>query len=156
MPPFTVAQAATSAPLDPSNPVVFLGLLIGGLVTLAVLANTIDAMIQRHKRRPSLDKELSDFAKKTDLAPMFAGLADAARRSELQTLERKVADELAAMRNYNTKTTRELSLAIDAGNREIRDKMDLLRTSISTEFQTLYRALGKIEGVTLEDRSHGD
>lgn len=154
MPPLIVAQAS-AAQLDASNPVVFLGLLIGGLVTIAMLANTIDAMFQRHRRQPSLDKELSDFAKKSDLAPMFTGLAEAARRTELQTLERKVSDELAAMRSYNTKTTRELFLAIEGSSREMRDKIDILRGTISAEFQTLYRALGKVEGVTLEERNHG-
>jgi hypothetical protein len=129
-----LADAATTAPaLDASNPVIFLGLLIGGLYALVSLIDTVDGFVQRRKRTPAIEAE---FARKEDVAEL------AARHDrEIQ----RMREEAAAFRG-------EISGKVSTELTYMRIAVEKLTTSINKDFNTLYRALGKVEGVTLEDR----
>src|SRR5262245_25309500 len=105
------ADAAPFAGLDASNPVIFLGLLIGGAFTCVSLYNQIDEISQRRKRTPAIEAE---FVTKEEFQ---------------QTLSRF-----------------ESELKIN------RIAVEKLTSNIGRDFNTLYRALGKVEGVTIEDR----
>lgn len=122
---FLASSASGSTGLDAGNPVVFVGLLVGGLITLITLADKVDGMVQRRKRNPPIE---SEFVTKADFVH-----AQAKVREEFAQLQQQVRSELTITR-----------IAIEK-----------LTSSISKDFNTLYRALGKVEGVTLEDRDRG-
>ena len=102
---------AVFAALDTSDPTVFLGLLMGGLLTILTLIDKLDAMAQRRKRTPPIE---SEFVTKTEF--------------------------------------RELTERMESEWKIMRIAVEKLTTSINKDFNTLYRALGKVEGVTLEER----
>lgn len=111
---FLASSAPAAGGLDASNPTVFLGLLVAGLITVITLVDKVDGMVQRRKRTPAIEAEF-------------------VTKQEFYQLQLKVESEL--------KITR---IAIEK-----------LTTTINADFKTLYRALGKVEGVTLEDTNHG-
>ena len=111
---FFASSTPVAGGMDASNPVVFVGLLVGGLITLITLIDKVDGMVQRRKRTPAIEAEF-------------------VTKQEFYQLQLTVESEL--------KITR---IAIEK-----------LTSSINADFKTLYRALGKVEGVTLEDTSNG-
>lgn len=144
----TSAAATHSDKLDPSNPTVFLGLLMGALLTLAAGANQIDSIIQRRKRTPSVDVDLVGLSAAittltTTVDELKAdGKSHNGNKDRIAALEAKCAElksqlesEIRTQRSYIAKTHKDIS-----------DQIEGVRSSFANNLQSVERGLGRVEG----------
>lgn len=157
-----LAQVSTAnpphTPLDASNPTVFMGLLIGGIITLVVGADKIDGMVQRRKRQPALDSELVKFtAAIGSLEASVKILSEAKDKHaghslQLAQLERELREQKeradrseASNRKYMMETTREIFAAIKSETKIFSDKVDALTVSMNKEFRDIAADIGALK-----------
>ncbi|BET67173.1 hypothetical protein ASA1KI_20910 [Opitutales bacterium ASA1] len=127
--------ASAAGPLDAANPTIFVGLLIGGLTALAILANNLGSIIDRFRAKPPIHEQLAGFAS----------------RAELASLDTRLTAQLDDVRKHISSSHSLIYKRIEEEARTTRTEISGVGDSIEKEFRTLYRAIGKIEGVTLED-----
>ncbi|RME68563.1 MAG: hypothetical protein D6781_10635 [Verrucomicrobia bacterium] len=138
------ALAATGTPpLDLSQPALIqalvVGLLIFGVSALAALANYVTAIVDRFRRKPPLEQQLAAFA----------------TRAELNSLDSRLSSQISEVRRHISDSHNKIYVRIEAEAANTRNNITSLGKTIEAEFRTLYRALGKIEGLTLEDPRRG-
>lgn len=179
MPPIALllAQAASSSAdktdsaFSPQNPAFLVG-VVGVILSVFYAVDKIDAFAQRRKRQPSLDVDLVSL--QSAITTLTASVADlkaakdshnghkeriaalearcAEQRAQCEDLKGQLEREIASQRSFQAKNTREIFERIEADAKDLRTSIATLGTTINKEFNTLYRALGKVEGVTLDER----
>ncbi|HTJ78498.1 MAG TPA: hypothetical protein VL357_05840 [Rariglobus sp.] len=148
-----VASSGNSA-LSAQNPVFAYAVgavIIGGLITVITVADRLDAMIQRRRRQPSVDVDLSGL--RADIQTLNSSVAELksakehhnGHRERIAALETKCAElkaqierDAATQRSYIAKT-----------HKDITDQIDAVKESMANNFQQMERGLGRVEG-TLE------
>lgn len=171
--PLLAQAAATAEKIDAHNPVFAYAVgavVIGGFIAAVTVADKIDSMLQRRRRQPSLDVDLVSL--QGSITTLNASVADlkAAKdnhnghRERIAALEARCTEqkelcehlkaqlerEIAAQRSFQAKNTREIFDRIEADGKDLRASITILGSTINKEFNTLYRALGKVEGITIE------
>jgi hypothetical protein len=165
--PAFLAQVADPA-VSAQNPVFAYAVgavIIGGIITVVTVADRIDSMVQRRRRQPSVDVDLVGLS--AAIKTLTASVEElktakdnhSGHRERIAALETRCAElktqlerEIATQRSYIAKNTHEIFERIEADSKETRTAIGTLTKTINTEFNTLYRALGKVEGITLEER----
>lgn len=146
-----LAQADAASAISSSNPTfayAVWGVIFGGIVTLVVAANGIDSMLERRRRRPSVDVDLSGLqsAIKTLTASvdeLKAARADhnghkeriAALEEQCRKLDAEAATYASTQRSYLAKLTRDFF-----------DRIEGVEKTMAQNFQTVERGVGRVEG----------
>lgn len=147
----SILAVADASAISADNPLFVAavgGVVIGGVVMLVTVVDRVDSIIQRRRRQPSVDVNL------TELQSSIASLTEAVKelkeareahnghREKIAALEEKCrkleADASAfesSQRSYLAKTFREWF-----------ERLEAVQTTVAANFKDVERGLGKVEG----------
>jgi hypothetical protein len=166
--PLLAQAAATADKIDANNPVFAYAVgavVIGALITAVTVMDKIDSMMERRRRKPSLDVDLVGL--QSSINTLNTTVADLklakdnhnGHRERIIALETRCAElktqlehEIASQRSFQARNTREIFERIEADSKALQASIGALSSTINKEFITLYRALGKVEGGTHDER----